>query len=292
MGGSPYGWLFTFDIDLKFGLLNPLMGKRYDLPPLPPIKNMVIRNVREATGDPREITYEDAQTGSVYKAILDHDPSQRSDFTVLILYDMLRRRIAFWRPGNLVWTIVEGNYCSFDDITHFKRKFYAIDFDYVAGVDIDVTYVVDVGPDPKVTRVAPEVLAYNHSRTYLVDFRGELLLLQMYRPEIEKDRLLTRSFIVYKLDLGEGKYYRRHRLDGYSIFLVTAHRQLLIQDNSPGAMRTASTSRLMSIATQRSTVGTITESTTWLKALSRHIIHRKSTIVKLWAPFGGPPNPW
>jgi Protein of unknown function (DUF295)/F-box domain len=235
--GSSYGWLFTVDKDLKLRLLNPLVGKCYYLPVLP-FTNIIMSYIGIRVGGRDGYTYtcEDVQVHLVYKAILDHDPGQRLDFTVVILSAMGSRMVYFWRPGNLVWTIVDCD-SNFDDITYFKGKFYAIDFITIGEVDINITHVINVGLDPKAIRLAPEIPMcdeFDFCKRYLVDFRGELLLLQMWNPYHKDGHRITRTILVFKVDLEGGKYYQRHHLDGYSLFLGTSSPLVVDPRQFPG----------------------------------------------------------
>jgi hypothetical protein len=80
----------------------------------------------------------------VLNAILDYDPSERSDFTVVILFGQ-NHTPAFWKPRNNAWTVITGLPNNLDDITFFKGKFYIVRspvIDYCS-----VLYCFEVGLD-------------------------------------------------------------------------------------------------------------------------------------------------
>ncbi|KAJ1685090.1 hypothetical protein LUZ63_016480 [Rhynchospora breviuscula] len=201
--GSSYGWLFTMDVDLNFRLLNPFTRKCYDLPPPPPFDSF------------HDITtyVESMNRILVAKAILDRDPSHSSEFKVLIIYGQ-SNRLAFWKLGDPTWTLMLDALFFFHDIIFFKEDFYAV-ATYNSNNDI---YLVNTGMDPNVKRVGPHV-KIDDTFAYLVDYMGELLLVQRYRELFKDMRFITKRIIIIKIDL-EGKSYSEYKpTEGHSVFM-------------------------------------------------------------------------
>ncbi|KAJ4752523.1 F-box family protein [Rhynchospora pubera] len=188
--GSSYGWLFTMDVELNFRLLNPFTRRCYDLPP-PGGEGLMVA-----------------------KAILDRDPSHSPEFKVLIIMHGERNRLAFWKLGDPTWTLIPDASYFFDDIIFFKEEFYAVAA-FNSNNDI---YLINTGPNPNVKRVGPHVKIHG-TFAYLVDYMGELLLVQRYR-EVFKDMVfITKRIIIIKVDL-EGKKYSEYKpSEGYSVFM-------------------------------------------------------------------------
>ncbi|KAJ4780052.1 F-box family protein [Rhynchospora pubera] len=236
--GSSYGWLFTLDRKLNFHLVNPLTKECYDLPP-PPIpsdysnRHEEIRRYFEAESDDEDAhghtreLFERLKRCMVPKAILDYDPSKRSDFTVVIL-EAQKGTPAFWKPGSNAWTAITGVPHLLDDITFFEGKFYAVrgrlDNNYLAN-NYSVIYTFDVGSNHEATKVELEVLhardpnyvaGYrSNSFSYLVVFDNELLLVERI---ISLDDI-TRDFFVHKLDLGGNNYSKCQDINKHTIFM-------------------------------------------------------------------------
>ncbi|KAJ1691047.1 hypothetical protein LUZ63_015202 [Rhynchospora breviuscula] len=152
--GSSHGWLFAVDIKITGILINPFTRECYELPPFPAFsKKIDIPLYEKVPSDDieriRGWTFEEMQIRIVFKAILSHDPKERSDFTAMILFGELNTP-AFWRPGDLCWTIVDGQVGSMDDIVYFEENFYVLP----SGIQL---YVVDFEPKPKLREVGPEI---------------------------------------------------------------------------------------------------------------------------------------
>ncbi|KAJ3701021.1 hypothetical protein LUZ61_004726 [Rhynchospora tenuis] len=200
--GSSYGWLFTLDIHLNFRLLNPFTRKCYDLPLLPPYDSF------------HDITtyVESMNCMLVAKAILDRDPNHSSEFKVLIMYGE-RNSLAFWKLGDPTWTLIRDACFSFDDIIFFKEDFYAVAA-YNNNNDI---YLVNTGPHPNAKRVGPHV-KLDGIFAYLVDYKGELLLVQRCRYYF-KERYITKRMIISKINLEDKTYSEYKPTEGHSVFM-------------------------------------------------------------------------
>ncbi|KAJ3687251.1 hypothetical protein LUZ61_016415 [Rhynchospora tenuis] len=122
--GFSYGWLFTIDTELNCHLLNPLTRKQFDLPPLPPYNEYYKTNpfVMEPTENCTES--EEMRMLLVCKAVLDYDPSERSDFKVVIVYGE-SSKLAFWRSGDPKWSFIKGHYSNMEDVLFSNGKLYA-----------------------------------------------------------------------------------------------------------------------------------------------------------------------
>lgn len=211
--GSSYGWLFTLDIELNFRLLNPFTKKCYDLPPLPPYDKHINITYVKVSQSEEDFTFADMQLRLVSKAILDCDPSKCEDFKVLITYGFYRE-LAYWCSGDSAWTLIQGVYAIIDDIIFFKENFYA-----VGTINIyHEIYVINVGPDPKIKRVEPKV-PDDDSFAYLVDYMGQLLLVQRWREEFKEEIYITKKISVKNIDLEEANYSRYKLMDGHAVFI-------------------------------------------------------------------------
>ncbi|KAF3341248.1 hypothetical protein FCM35_KLT10092 [Carex littledalei] len=137
--GSSFGWLFTLDIALNIRMLNPFTRESYDLPRLYFRHQGKLIKCR--------------QHGLVYKVILDGDPNERSDFTVMLI-GCYHKKIAFWKQGDSTWTLplfpYSYHYTRVNDIIFSKGKFYGV----VRHQFADQFFFVDVGPDSKLIYTA------------------------------------------------------------------------------------------------------------------------------------------
>ncbi|KAJ3698000.1 hypothetical protein LUZ61_001705 [Rhynchospora tenuis] len=220
--GSSYGWLFTMDAKLNFRLLNPFTRKCYDMPPLPHDPHCDITTYDESM-----------QRLLVAKAILDRDPSHSPEFKVLMMFGE-NNSLAFWKLGDPTWTLIPDAYYFFDDIIFFKEEFYAVGA-YNSNNDI---YLINTGLDPNVKRVGPHVKIHG-SFAYLVDYMGELLLVQRCR-EVSKDMIfITKRIIISKIDL-EGKIYSEYKpIEGCSVFMGANSCMTVDPSKYPGCKKNA-----------------------------------------------------
>ncbi|KAJ4769456.1 F-box family protein [Rhynchospora pubera] len=258
--GSSYGWLFTLDRKLNFHLVNPLSRELYDLPPPPPFyeghldlfEHDLLRYLEaesddeEAHGDLREI-FEELQRCLVVKAILDYDPSTRSDFTAVILYGE-DNTPAFWRPGHDAWTAITGLPRCLEDITFFEGKFYTVRSPIAD--NYSPIYTFEVGTDPKATKVKLQVpwkgdpnyiiedRTRNFSTNYLVLLFGKLHLVERF-VETSEHRLTT-EFVVHLLDLEGNNYSTCRHINGHAIFLGGSSSPVIIDPSQfPNCMKDA-----------------------------------------------------
>ncbi|KAJ4782156.1 F-box family protein [Rhynchospora pubera] len=217
--GSSHGWLFAVDIKITGILINPFTRECYELPPFPAYgKNVDVTTLTEKVPSdyiegPRDYTFEEMQLKIVFKAILSHDPKKKSDFTAMILFGEFNTP-AFWRPGDLGWTVVVGQEGSMSDVVYFKGNFYVLSW-------MNVLRVVDFEPEPKLREVGPEIRVWYHSyQNYLMDFNGELLLINRLCETEENGQTITVDFDVIEPDLENNRIWYWYDFDDlYAIFL-------------------------------------------------------------------------
>ncbi|KAJ1699225.1 hypothetical protein LUZ63_007737 [Rhynchospora breviuscula] len=215
--GSSHGWLFAVDIKITGILINPFTREFFELPPFPPfcedvdVNTLIEKVPSDYMGGPRDYTFEEMQTTIVAKAILSHDPKERSDFTAMIMFGEMNTP-AFWRPGDLCWTVVDGQQGSSYDIIYFKGNFYVLS-------PVNVLYVVDFEPEPKLRVVGPQIEVYgNGLEQYLIDFDGNLLLIERFCG-LDEGNLITNGFNVIEPNLEENILYEWYDIDGYALFV-------------------------------------------------------------------------
>ncbi|KAJ3688286.1 hypothetical protein LUZ61_017450 [Rhynchospora tenuis] len=217
--GSSHGWLFAVDIKITGILINPFTREYFELPPFPSyckdadVDDTLIEKVpSDYMGGPRNYTFEEMQIKIVSKAILSHDPKERSDFTVMIMFGEMNTP-AFWRPGDLCWTVVDGQKGCLYDIIYFKGNFYALS-------PVNVLYLVDFEPEPKLREVGPRIEVEGFAREqYLIDFNGNLLLTERFCERVEKNKITTVGFNVIEPNLEENILYEWYDIDGYALFV-------------------------------------------------------------------------
>ncbi|PIA29893.1 hypothetical protein AQUCO_05800165v1 [Aquilegia coerulea] len=183
--GSPYGWLVTLGFDQQFHLLNPLTRKRLPLPPLSTFKN-------------RNFT---ASKPGINRMFCD---------------------LAFARPGDTTWTVVEQSFLQ-TDIINFNGKIYTVQHGDELMVCDDPN-----GPHPTLIRFAalPDVVV-GTERFYLVELGGELHLVvgtsdrtQTKVPPNEFHHYYKTSYFdVFKLDLSTLKWDELETLGDYPLFV-------------------------------------------------------------------------
>ncbi|KAJ3701060.1 hypothetical protein LUZ61_004765 [Rhynchospora tenuis] len=151
------------------------------------------------------------QARIVSKAILSHDPKERSDFMAMIMFGEMNTPV-FWRPGDVCWTVVDGQDSLSYDNTYFKGNFYVLS-------PVNELYVVDFDPKPKLRVVGPEIRVKGCvSEEYLIDFNGNLLLMERFCG-FEETNLFTNGFNVIEPNLEENILYEWYDIDGYALFV-------------------------------------------------------------------------
>ncbi|KAJ4786106.1 F-box family protein [Rhynchospora pubera] len=216
--GSSHGWLFAVDIKITGILINPFTREYFELPSFPPfykdedVDTLIEKVPCDYVGGPRNYTFEEMQIRIVSKAILSHDPKERSDFTAMIMFGEMNTP-AFWRPGDLCWTVVDGQKGSLYDITYFKGNFYVLS-------PVNVLFLVDFEPEPKLREVGPQLEVEGVAQEqYLIDFDGNLLLIERFCECVEKNKITTIGFNVIEPNLEENILYEWYDIDGYALFV-------------------------------------------------------------------------
>lgn len=104
-----------------------------------------------------------------------------------------------------------------DDVLFYNGRLYV-----VSSFPDNIFYVVDDWSDLKITEVNLSIPTYPNVTcfTYLVNFKGELLLVQRYRDyNEEEDQCTTIDVRVYRIDLEGGVFYDCKHIEGGAIFL-------------------------------------------------------------------------
>ncbi|KAJ4809315.1 F-box family protein [Rhynchospora pubera] len=216
--GCSYGWLFTIDTELNCHLLNPLTRKQYDLPTVPPYNEYYKTN--PFLTEPMENCTKSVELRMllVFKAVLDYDPSDRPDFKVVIVYGQ-SSKLAFWRSGDPKWSYIQGYYSNMEDVLFSNGKLYAF-----TSLQDQGLCVVDDWSDPKITQLSISIPLECDDNVaccpYLVDVKGELLLVQRYRSYNKEKKLRTTVDIqVHKIDIGREVSSICKHTKGCTIFL-------------------------------------------------------------------------
>ncbi|KAJ3691893.1 hypothetical protein LUZ61_000014 [Rhynchospora tenuis] len=211
--GSSHGWLFAIDLKLTGILINPFTRKCYELPPFPVWDEYNATTLIEFGC----YTFEEMQTLLVYKAILSHDPKEKSDFTAMIMFGV-KNEPAFWRPGDSSWTVIDGLGYSMDDILYYKGNLYLV-------AACNLLCVVDFECKPKLVEVGIEIparISVGEStgiQRFLVDFNGQMLLIERTGHSVENYKVITDGFVVIEPNLEQNCYNTWYDIDGYALFL-------------------------------------------------------------------------
>ncbi|KAJ3686595.1 hypothetical protein LUZ61_015759 [Rhynchospora tenuis] len=195
--GSSHGWFFAVDIKISGIIINPFTRKYYELPAFPAyhenvdVTTLIEKVPSDCMEGPRDFTFEEMQTAIVFNAIFSHDPNERSDFTTMILFGQ-KHSPAFWKPDNSSWIVVDSPKCAMEDVLYFQGNFYIISA-------MNVLYVVDFELEPKLIEVRPQICPQIGVegcalQRYLIDFDGNMLLIERFRRSVEYDLVITHGF--------------------------------------------------------------------------------------------------
>lgn len=221
--GSSFGWLFAVDIKVTSILVNPFTRECIELPPLPPYEyhdqmkemRLVERLPDGHNTDLHIFPSEHMQLTIVFKVALSHDPRERSDFIVVILFGHVYRP-AFWRPGDTSWTMIEAPRVRMEDVIFFKGNCYVAD-------GTNEIFVVEFGPHPKLTAVQPSPGPSERAtaQVYLAVLNGVLVLLERFHYLVEKRHLITDKFNILEPEFNENAIYEWEDIDGFALFVGT-----------------------------------------------------------------------
>lgn len=154
------GWFVTISEQGEMNLIHPFSHVQINLPHLD--------TYRYLEGDyPMESNYFFLQ-----KAVLSSSPSTDDNDYVLMVICGEKSRLAFWRPGDKLWTTIVTRDGSFCDVTYYKGQFYGVNYE-------SQVFRCDVGgPDPTLARHVGGISGVNDGgkRAYIVELAGRLLV--------------------------------------------------------------------------------------------------------------------
>ncbi|XP_019187792.1 PREDICTED: putative F-box protein At1g65770 [Ipomoea nil] len=212
--GSPFGWVVTLDSNFQLRLLNPLSRAQLMLPPLhkcPNLKNMVC--------SPKSF-----RNRFVYKAALSSSPLSL-DFVVLAIYSD-NEKMAILKAGSHTWTPLECCPGYVDDAICFDGIVYIVSS---SGEIVICDCQGSVLQKIIFTPLQEEVVDPEYIAAYLVEIDGQIYVLCRLMFDTRNNDtpfhpyLRTKRFDVYKLDLGNGKWYEIQSLGDWSIFIGNNH---------------------------------------------------------------------
>lgn len=231
--GSSHGWLVLVDQNADPYLLNPLSGAQIQLPGLRSFPSVVdINHCAEGglffqfrVGNCVEINFfesmKELQEKLYYGVVLSLDPSQNSNYVVVVLY-YYGRKLSFCKSGDETWTdlsILQSMYCA---ITYYNDELYALTEDGKVEVwDLRNSLLpvkrMDVGPNSSFPTHTDECYVYN----YLVALSGHLFL--VVRCVDYGSRVRRVLFTVYKLDFEKMEWIEVESLGDSVLFLDVKH---------------------------------------------------------------------
>ncbi|KAH7658598.1 F-box domain-containing protein, partial [Dioscorea alata] len=209
--GSSHGWLITIDLEFKVYLLNPFSRAQVGLPPL--------QQLDTSDGYPR-------CDQLIYKAVLSADPSESFDYIVIVVY-FRTENLAFWRPGDLTWTMIR-NHIYIEDIIWYNEGFYVVGSDNQL---IEFSYL--------------DSLSFFLWRKYLVNFMGDLVLVfrkivnkyggddedgfaQYYPNDVNARHFMrTTCFKLFKFDRERNDFVKLNSIDDHILFLGANHTMMI-----------------------------------------------------------------
>lgn len=209
IGSCQGGWLITMHENGELQLFHPFSKGVVNLPPVTKLPSVFSSVVTERYGIVYTISFKPMLilggrekrkrinssymlSFYVYKAIMS---SACPATAVILLIHGYSRKLAIFRPGmDDKWIALRGDTeGQFNDITHSQGKFYAVRDDgsvfVICGLDIS---------SPFIRMVISEPDSLDCYTKYLVEFKGELLLLIRIRSVIWP--AMTERFIIKKRD--------------------------------------------------------------------------------------------
>ncbi|PON33696.1 hypothetical protein TorRG33x02_354550, partial [Trema orientale] len=224
--GTSEGWLVTINENLSLTLHKPFAESNENtiihLPPLfPPLDD---KKVMELTSQYRH--------EYIFKmTIFTPDPvANPKDLIVIVIYDYVKE-LAYFRPTkDSTWIRVEGDEgSSYDDILHYKNKFYAIttrkgalvSFDVTDSNNFDTKLVADGIPSDNEEDGYYDddgIEKYSFHKRYLAEsFEGDLLHVKRYLRFTEVNE--TKMFRVFKWNMDLCKWVEIKSLGDNALFI-------------------------------------------------------------------------
>ncbi|KAF9620852.1 hypothetical protein IFM89_015093 [Coptis chinensis] len=229
------GWIIKLEQDDSnlSHLLNPLSESK--IQPLPETfpKHFDILNLRVfELCQEYVLRYADkwplSFAGDVYreKVIFSPTPPWSNEMDYVIMTIHVSGKLALFRLKDNVWSIIDEMPNPYEDVIHFKGRFYAVD---------GTGRAVVVAPDLTISEVAGPV--FGGDKKYLVEMDGELLLVDRYLKNGNDDLNFwndneiyvpnddtyvmdtTLLFIVYRLDKWEKTWVELKNLGDRLLFL-------------------------------------------------------------------------
>ncbi|KAL5704026.1 hypothetical protein ACHQM5_022503 [Ranunculus cassubicifolius] len=204
--GSSHGWLVIVCENYDVYLHNPFL--------LSPGNDIQL---------PSSISFkrDDGYVDELLRVILSDNPTLNpTSFIVMAIYSG-SCHLAFCKPGDEVWTLLDGMmYNAIDGALYYREQFYIIRFQ-------GVLFTWDLNfHSPMLSEVLSGVeigeFCGFHAK-YLVELSGGLFLIKRFRAHKGSDPLSlnyqTVGFRVLKLNLDEHKVTEVKSLDGYAVFV-------------------------------------------------------------------------
>ncbi|CAI9755585.1 unnamed protein product [Fraxinus pennsylvanica] len=221
--GSPHGWLVTLDVAFNMNLLNPLSRVQIFLPPLHKCSNL----------ENLVCCPETFRNTFVYKAVLSSDPSSANCVVLAIYSD---NKMAFAKPGDVAWTPLQSGSSFVNDVICFGGNFYAID----SSGDIRISD--SKGSHLKTISLPVQEVdnELGENSIYLVEVGGHIHVVQriMYDTKIyDLPVLRTWNFVIFRVDVCNGKWEEVKSLGDWSIFIGSNHSFSISASDYPECLR-------------------------------------------------------
>ncbi|PIA35171.1 hypothetical protein AQUCO_03600078v1 [Aquilegia coerulea] len=210
--GSSHGWLVTVHNDWEITLFNPFLADNNEI-------QLPSATTFEPHGD--ALTFK-GYMAFVGKVILSANPVSDPNYIAMAIYSDFSR-VAFFKPGDTVWTSLDSDFTLISDIVYYKDQFYFVN-------SSGMVFACDLNhPHPRVSTVAPPLKSRGVMR-YLVESSGELLQVcrhTKYENSYDDDDVdeyrrhfyINEGFDVFKLDLASFKWIKMETLHGRTLFL-------------------------------------------------------------------------
>ncbi|XP_031284794.1 F-box protein SKIP23-like [Pistacia vera] len=141
---SSKGWLITIAPDLSMSLVHPFFHvENNSLKPHLQIKPPHIKTIKNWV----KLKTLKIYVYFIWKFILSSSPLSTSDYTLMIIYGGTGK-LAYFRPGDKAWNILDLEYGYFWDVVYYHGRFYAIN-----SLSELKTYHISSGKDNTSTKV-------------------------------------------------------------------------------------------------------------------------------------------